>query len=138
MAVILIRHGRVEKTQGLPLSPDGQSFAGGLSGAFSARHIRKLMSTADGHCLATLRPLSDALGINIDTFSSVTEVSSAIRQGDWSINDIVILFRMANADAIFRAVGLVGQGPSSSDEAYGNMWFVDVESRKVKLVATGY
>lgn len=138
MSVILIRHGRVEKTQGLPLSADGSSFASGLSGAFSAQNIRKIMSTSDAHCQATLEPLSRSLGIGIDTYSSADEVAAAIRQGDWAMNDIIVLFRMGNAARIFAAAGIPGQSPGSSDEAYGNIWVVNPESRTVSTSPTGF
>ncbi len=140
MPVILIRRGRVDKSGGapLPLSSQGSAFAGGLAGALGASNVSKIMSPADPHCMATLEPFSSTINVDITNYSSASEVSNELRQGDYTSNDLLVLFRLGNRNQIFNALGVGGHSPGSSDDAYGNIWFVNTENGTVTTEPTGF
>ncbi len=140
MPVILIRHGRVDKSGGtpLPLSSQGTAIAGGLAGALSGTNVTKVMSPSDPHCMETLEPFANTINVGITNYSSAAEVANELRQGDYTASDLLVLFRMGNRSSIFNALGVGGHAPGSSDDAYGNIWFVNTENSTVTTEPTGF
>jgi hypothetical protein len=121
MAVILIRHGRVDYDT-MALSAEGAAFADYIaSQPWSERFpIRKILSDVEERCVATVKPLADKLGLPIDTFPCGAGTSECRNHVDTPDEYVVICVRMEDLPAVLSTVSL----STSSGEAYDRVWRV--------------
>jgi len=134
MAVILVRHGRVDYGT-MALSATGSEFAEALKSRFALRSIGRIVSMAPDRCVQTVAPLANSTAIQVETASSARELIAAINQSDWGANDLVVTFQYAVMNELFGFLGLTP--PASRDDTYGTVWIYDKGSGAVETIDTG-
>ena len=135
MAVILVRHGRVDYTT-MDLNAKGNAFAQALRERFATNPIGRIVSLAPARCRQTVEPLAGSTAVEIETAGSVQGLISAIKQGDWSSTDLVITFQAAVMSDLFSFLGLML--PATRDDAYGTVWIYDKATGSVTVIDTGH
>jgi len=134
MAIILVRHGRVNYST-MALNDTGNAFAQALKKRFALRPIGKVVSMDPDRCVATVLPLANSASVSVETASSAAEIIQAIGESDWGASDLVVTFQYAVMGSIFSFLHLTP--PAARDDAYGTVWIYDKGTGSVETIDTG-
>ncbi|MEM1029111.1 MAG: histidine phosphatase family protein [Myxococcota bacterium] len=134
MAIILLRHGRVDYGT-MSLNATGTAFAEELKRVLSDRVIGRIISMAPDRCVQTVAPLAASLGTHVQTVSSVHEIIRTINESDWGGADLLVTFQYAVMSEIFSHLRITP--PATRDDAYGTIWTYDKANRSVQTIDTG-